>query len=240
MSAGSNAVLDAPRVAATRTLTPVDDQTIKQVPVEVKKAVVFFIGGAADKESYYFQGPNNNIAAPKSTLDTDFENQRHAGIYASHYLDYSEARGWWDIDKYVLKEIPTRSVPVYIVGHSLGAWNGAHLSKILTDKGYRVEMLITLDPVGNGFWVWLGSDIYLSKPTPVASFWINVRAAAVHPNMSDSVAEFGERWIPEGTDIDIAADINHADADRMFTVTMLPNYSPHYYIKRSIEEYLGK
>lgn len=66
------------------------------------------------------------------------------------------------------------------------------------EKGYKVKALVTLDPVGEGMMVWLGSDIYLSKPTPKAEFWINVRADAKKPDSSDGVADFGERWIPQG------------------------------------------
>ena len=43
----SGAANQSNKVAGSHTLTPAADQTVKQVPVEVKKAVVFFIGGAA-------------------------------------------------------------------------------------------------------------------------------------------------------------------------------------------------
>ena len=129
--------------------------------------------------------------------------------------------------------------PVHLVGHSLGGWNGAHLSQILVEKGYKVKALVTLDPVGEGMMVWMGSDIYLSKPTPKAEFWINVRADAKKPDSSDGVADFGERWIPQGANVSVVADIHHYDAGRMFSVMMPQGYSPYDYVKRSIQEDLG-
>lgn len=235
----SGAANQSNKVAGSHTLTPAADQTVKQVPVEVKKAVVFFIGGAADKESYYLQGPNNNVADARRKLDADFEVHKQAGRYVSYHLGYSDVRGGFDIDEYVLKPITTKTLPVYLVGHSLGGWNGAHLSQILVEKGYKVKALVTLDPVGEGMMVWMGSDIYLSKPTPKAEFWINVRADAKKPDSSDGVADFGERWIPQGANVSVVADIHHYDAGRMFSVMMPQGYSPYDYVKRSIQEYLG-
>lgn len=37
----------------------------------------------------------------------------------------------------------------------------------------------------------------------------------------------------------LVADIHHYDAGRMFSVMMPEGYSPHDYLKRSIQEYLG-
>ncbi|WP_165668243.1 alpha/beta hydrolase [Metapseudomonas otitidis] len=141
MSQGANAAPKEPQSATERTLTPASDQTVKQVPVEVKKAVVFFIGGAADKESYYFQGPNNNVADAQILLDAHFQLERQSGTYESHHLGYSDVRGSWDIDSDVKSKIASKAMPVYLIGHSLGGWNGAHLAEILTDDGYNVEVL---------------------------------------------------------------------------------------------------
>ncbi len=48
----------------------------------------------------------------------------------------------------------------------------AYLSRILSKANYKIKFLITLYPVGEGFWVWLGSDIYKSEPLPIAETWI--------------------------------------------------------------------
>jgi hypothetical protein len=120
----SSADKECTKIAGSHTLTPATDQAVKTVPVEVKKAVVFFIGGAADKESYYLQGPNNNVAEARSKLDADFETQKKSGNYVSYHLGYSDVRGSFDIDEYVLKPLTTKALPVYLVGHSLGAGTG--------------------------------------------------------------------------------------------------------------------
>jgi pimeloyl-ACP methyl ester carboxylesterase len=145
----------AATLAASPTLTPSENQAPKVVQASNCRVVVFFIGGAGDKESYYFAGAYNNIQLAYNHFRDRVDKAGHLDFYSSHYLGYSDVRGGWDIDKYVYKGIPDKSAPVYIVGHSLGGWNGAHLSKILSEKGYKVEMLITLDPVGEGALVWL-------------------------------------------------------------------------------------
>lgn len=76
---------------------------------------------------------------------------------------------------------------------------------------------MTLDPVGEGFLVWLGSDIYFSEPTPAAETWINIRANSSKPDDSDGVADFGERWtIDAGPTVNKTIDKHHASADWMF------------------------
>ena len=56
-------------LATTHTLTAANDPTVKSVPVAEKKAIVFFIGGAADQEKYYFQGAFHNIDDARNILD---------------------------------------------------------------------------------------------------------------------------------------------------------------------------
>lgn len=205
-------------LAATKILTAANDSTVKAVPVPEKKAIVFFIGGAADQEKYYFQGAYHNIDAAKNLLDNRISpNAKLKPKYTSWARGYNDAKGSGDIKTNFIDKIPSKSSPVYIVGHSLGGWNGAHLSKILSEAGYTIKFLVTLDPVGEGFWVWLGSDIYMSEPQPVAEFWINIRASSSKPDSSDSVADFGERWnIKSGPTMNKTIDIHHASADWMF------------------------
>ena len=205
-------------LASTQQLTAANDTTVKAVPVPEKKAIVFFIGGAADQESYYFQGAYHNIDDARSLLDSRINAiPKLSKKYASWPRGYNDARGSGDIKTHFTGKIPNKSCPVYIVGHSLGGWNGAHLSKTLFDEGYNIKFLVTLDPVGEGFLVWLGSDIYMSKPEPVAETWINIRANSSKPDSSDGVADFGERWmVDSGPAINTVVDIHHASADRMF------------------------
>jgi hypothetical protein len=205
-------------LATTHTLTAANDPAVKSVPVAEKKAIVFFIGGAADQEKYYFQGAFHNIDDARNILD-----KRVSAIkplskkYTSWAKSYNDAKGSSDIQTNFITNIPSKSCPIYIVGHSLGGWNGAHLSRILSEAGYTVKFLVTLDPVGQGFWVWVGSDIYKSEPSPIAETWINVRAISSQPDSSDGVAKFGEHWIiTDGPTMNKTMDIHHASADWMF------------------------
>lgn len=206
------------KTIAKSTTTPTDNKKRTEVKVAAKeKVVVFFIGGAGDKETYYFSGPYHNIREAQEVFDPKVKDLATRSLYESVYLSYAEAKGDGDILTNVLAKIPGKKTPVYIVGHSLGGWNGAHLSGILTNRGYDVEMLITLDPVGEGALVYVGSDIYRTKPKPSSKFWINIRATPKKPDQSDGVAEFGERWtVHTGPQLNYIADVNHYNARKMF------------------------
>ncbi|MBN6077661.1 hypothetical protein HYE59_08985, partial [Aggregatibacter actinomycetemcomitans] len=120
-----------------------------------KRATVIFIGGAADQEPYYFQGPYENI----NMVEFEFSNNLKLFSQISNkvnsiILGYNHVYSESDIQTNVLNKIKSYEL-VYIIGHSLGGWNAAHLSRILKDKGYNVKMLITLDPVGEGNLVYL-------------------------------------------------------------------------------------
>ena len=146
-------------------------------------------------------------------------------------------QGKKDIQRHVLSLIPYKSCPVYIVGHSLGGWNGAHLTKIMSEWGYRVQMLITLDPVGEGALVWLGSDIYRERPEPVAADWINIKATPTQRDPSDGVADFGEKWLIScGPSLNANVDANHADALGLFTARIDGNKSASDLLLESIME----
>ena len=199
-------------------LTDKKDVSVKAVPVESTKAIVFFIGGAGDKERYYFSGPFENVNEAKTVFDKRNLDLEKVGKYKSEWLGYNEVRGKKDIQKNVLNIIPYKSCPIYIVGHSLGGWNGAHLTSLMSEWGYKINMLVTLDPVGEGALVWVGSDIYADKPTPVTEYWINIKAMPSRPDQSDSVADFGEKWqVVSGPNINVNMDTNHANAPAMFT-----------------------
>jgi hypothetical protein len=190
-----------------------------KLPPPRQKVVAFFIGGAGDKEAYYGAGPYNNILFAKQFFDLLVEDLEKLGLYKSYYRGYNQAKGDSDIKDQFKKFISDKSTPIYLVGHSLGGWNGAHLSKILTDEGYTIEMLITLDPVGNDPGVYLISDIYFTKPTPKHKFWINVRAESKlkDTDFSDIVANAGEQWsVSSGPNINVTVEINHLHAKKIF------------------------
>ncbi len=211
------------------------------VPLENRKVVAFFLGGAGDKDSYYFSGPYGNIDDARAPFDKRIKDTGKSEYYTSYYLSYSDARGKSDIKKYIKDNVGPKETPIYIVGHSLGAWNGAHLSKLLADDGYTVKMLITLDPVGAGALVWVGSDIYRTKPEPSADMWINVLADPKDPDQSDSVANFGERWIiKSGPDINAIMDINHASARGMFHNRIQNDLSAADHMFNAIDAYINR
>jgi pimeloyl-ACP methyl ester carboxylesterase len=223
--------------------TPSNDKRNSVVDSKIKpqkirnKVVAFFIGGAADKESYYFQGPYKNIEEAKKYFDPQVAGLAELGLYESHYRGYDDARGSNDIKKMFKAHVPDKSTSIYLIGHSLGGWNAAHLSALLTSDGYKIEMLITLDPVGEGALVWVGSDIYGSKPVPKANKWINVRAKPTKPDQSDSVAEFGERWnVGSAPNVNYIADINHAYAKKMFLAAPKDLKSASTYMLDSITD----
>jgi len=206
------------------------------------EVVVFFIGGAADKSSYgIIFGPDKNILPAKKTLDAIISNRVD---YNSYYLGFEEV---YDIpnqtnrvEENVLQYIDKNS-SIYIVGHSLGGWNGAHLSQILSDKGYNVEALITLDPVGEGFIVYVGSSIYKNKPNSKSKFWINILANPSKPDETDDVAEFGKRWkMSSGPNINIVMDINHWNAKKMFENIIKDKKSCLQIMSENIVNKIGK
>ncbi|MEO4047409.1 alpha/beta hydrolase [Pseudomonas sp. CAU 1711] len=227
------------KLAAKPTLTPVADQNPKPVELKNCRAIAFFIGGAGDKESYYFAGPYKNITYAQDPFNRRMEAAGKGKLFRSIYRGYNEVRGSSDIKRHVVAHIPDKATPVYIVGHSLGGWNGAHLSNLLAGDGYRVEMLITLDPVGEGALVWLGSDIHYSKPEPKSGYWINVRAEPSVPDPSDSVAEFGEKWsVHSGPDINCVMNVNHANAWGMFLNPIQGEMSAADYMYESVISYM--
>ena len=105
-----------------------------------------------------------------------------------------------------------------IIGHSLGGWNGAHLSHILTNKGYVVDLLITLDPVGVGAQVKLISDVFWTIPTPKARYWIHISSSPENDyRQDDLIADLGGQWQPKtGMQISDECSCHHAEARSMF------------------------
>ena len=197
---------------------------IKKVSIESivisKKIIAFFIGGASDKESFYGMSATNIIEEQvKNKFKDVIDNENLTNFYDDIYLGYNEVRGDDDIKNKVISKITNKDkMAVYIIGHSLGGWNGAHLSQILTDKGYNVDLLITLDPVGTGADAKLFSDIYWTTPKPKANYWINVSTSPENYQVDDFVADYGGQWKPKtGMQINDVCDCSHGSAGFMFT-----------------------
>ncbi len=204
-----------------------------------RPVMVLFIGGAGDKESYYGSGPNGNIEDVLNHCNTLFKTLLEQNLYFTKYLGYNEVCGDRDIQKNVIQHIPDKRMPIYIVGHSLGAWNGAHLSGILNELGYHIEMLITLDPVGQGIGVNTFSDLHRKEPAPAAKFWINIRAKRQRGQMdiSDRVAMIGGQWmVTEGPHLNYIVDVHHALALTMFATPLKGKAGARDYFYQSVKK----
>lgn len=183
--------------------------------VHYKKSITFFIGGAGDAESYYGYGPTNIV---QKYIERPFKVIQSHNDFTSHYIGYNKA--YKDrISSEIISKIPNKEgTQINIVGHSLGGWNGAHLSQILTDKGYQVDLLITLDPVGTKIGVTLISNIYWATPKPKYKYWINVYISPENYDSSDFIADVGGQWIPPANKVSVMhiSDTNHWNAGKMF------------------------
>lgn len=198
---------------------------IKNQPT--KRVAIFFIGGAGDKRPFLAFGPNNNVedaitafyirAKNMATLSSRLDNSINY-----HYLGYYEVFGEKNIQLNIIANLQSKADLIYIIGHSLGGWNGAHLTNLLSTKGYQTTMLITLDPVGTQGVLATLADIYFTTPTVRAEYWINIRATPPKRiDSSDVVAKLGGQWqITVGPNINKIMAINHLDAGRMFTNTI--------------------
>ena len=213
-----------PTLLGKSVTTPVDQRKRKEVAVHVRKPVaIFYVGGAGDKRKFvplpaFIAGPFRNILDAKNQIDKRTPDLRKLRLIYDYWRGYYEVYGDANIKTNVLRYLPDKTIPVVIVGHSLGGWNGAHLSSTLTKAGYKVELLVTLDPVGEGAMVSSTSDIYGDTPKPTAKYWNNIRARPKDGNFSDVIADLGEQWtIKEGPQMNHVVDVNHADAGIMFT-----------------------
>lgn len=162
--------------SAKRNLSPASSQTVKKVMVCLPPdIVVFFIGGAGDKRPFLGSGPNVNIVEVKKFFDQKFKNEIDRIVISSVYLGYYEVHGDEAVKKISDDFILNKKAKIYIVGHSLGGWNGAHFSEKLSKLGFDVEVLITLDPVGENVYLKAFAEIYAGVPQPQAFIWINLR-----------------------------------------------------------------
>ncbi|QIQ22239.1 hypothetical protein [Zophobihabitans entericus] len=131
-----------------------------------------------------------------------------------------------------------KNTHVYIVGHSLGGWNSAHLSHIFASYDITTDYLVTLDPVGTGNHETLPAlrgnfikmaQIYRQTPDPVAEHWLNVRGFYIQvakkqlsQSFEDWVAWAGGQWLIEQSypqvkwQLNENTDISHRSAGELF------------------------
>lgn len=183
-----------------------------------KKVIVFFIGGAGDKKSFLGFGPTNIMESVQSLFKSKIKKIENIDC-ETVYLGYDEIYPENDIKRYVLPYCKTTSIPIYIIGHSFGGWNAAHLSKRLASMGYKINMLITLDPVSGSSGVDYFADLYFESPIPVkAAFWINISAYPKRFAIDDAIAHIGVQWKPwvHAPNIYHKTEESHGSAWNMF------------------------
>lgn len=210
----------------------------------IPHAIVFFIGGAGDQEPFVtigkqsllpksINGANHNVDYAKKYFDKEklklISNEISTRIYTKS-ISYTEIYNEKEISHLINSHIKIideldkkhdKRTIIYIIGHSLGGWNGAHLTEQLSNNGYTTEMLITLDPVGTHHYSsLLGADIYCSEPNVKATKWINIRCEGGSYNFPDFVADLGGQWISANATPTIQAttSIHHENADGLFTI----------------------
>lgn len=241
----------------TSTTSPTEQTQRKEVIVATgisnrpsktrSKIVALYVGGAADKRAfpiplpYKLLGPHGNALDIRRRVDTQIRTLQLEQWYSSEYIGYYEIYGDERIQKNVIAKISDNASPIVIVGHSLGGWNGAHLSGWLNAAGYRVQMLVTLDPVGEDGYLAAAADIYAGTPKVAARHWINIRAETKKSKtVSDYVADVGGQWnVTRGPHINVVVDAYHASAERMFCLPVDGTRTAEDYLFEFIRKWTG-
>lgn len=173
--------------------------------VEAKKTVApiatFFIGGAADKSKFWGIAPKTNLIKNQLIgryLDAINKTEIGAREINNHsqkcYFGYDEEASI--LNKIFELKKTNPSVEIRLVGHSLGGWIAANLSEQITQAGMSNTLLITIDPVGVGYFNGYYTPI-LTMPRPDARIWINILAMYANGyKIDDLVADLGYRYRP--------------------------------------------
>lgn len=202
-------------------------EKVSQKTIIKKKVIVFFIGGAGDKKPFMGIGPTNIMERVRIFFMQKVKRIENIDC-KSFYFGYDELYPESDIKKYIIKEIENKNIPIFIVGHSFGGWNAAHLSKRLVQMGYKVNILITLDPVSGSSGVEYFADLYHETPIPVkANFWINISAYPKDFAIDDVIAHLGVQWKPwmHKPNIFHKTHESHGQAGRMLQENILDGKS---------------
>ena len=191
-----------------------------------KEVIVLFVGGAGDAKVFF--GPKKPTYIVRDQVQLPFDRIISHSNYDSKYLGYDDIYGKSRIEKNVLPLLVSKGESqIHIVGHSFGGWNAAHLSHILTEQGYSISLLITLDPVGTAMGARLTSSIYQDTPQPKCKHWINVDSQPDSWAIDDYVAWAGGQWIPsrEKTEVFHESKAHHREAGKMFEDVMDGGFS---------------
>ncbi|WP_241010258.1 PAAR domain-containing protein [Aggregatibacter actinomycetemcomitans] len=213
-----------------------DKNSFTEYTVPEEKADIIFIGGAGDQEPYYIGKRTRVIEEAQRYLFERVSGSQMYYVINSHVIGYNHA--YYNERIKELESKLNRTNLIYIIGHSLGGWNGAHLATILANKGYSIKMLITLDPVGTTTLVSTISGIYWDPETaPKAEKWINIRAETEQFHMSNIIANIGGQWdIEKGPMINETVDVIHADAGGIFATKLSTGLSALDYLLNDLGE----
>jgi hypothetical protein len=184
----------------------------------MKQSINLFIGGAGDFERFYVYGPRNFILKDvKIPFEKILEAQKISN-YQSHYLSYKDLK----LDR-IWSLLPNpETCTINLIGYSFGGWNAAHFSKVLNEKQYEVNVLITLDPVGVKAQTVFKSDLFFGAPQPIAKQWINITSVSKKWCIDNFIAKIGGRWIPNMDSNVVLHETNasHVEVGKMF-------FNPH-------------
>ena len=145
--------------------------------------LTIFIGGAADKNPFWFfgsYGPYHIVG--------DFADEFVEVDGNSDYFGYDEGNQILEKVKAALVSDPCE--PINFVGHSYGGKTAVALARILANEGIRINLIITVDPVGGVIpGLWDDADSLSNVDT-----WINVDAVHGAWDRSDWIAFWGSKW----------------------------------------------
>ncbi|MBX7494541.1 RHS repeat-associated core domain-containing protein [Qipengyuania sp. 6B39] len=137
------------------------------------------------RETFYVGGGGDGYG---HSIVKDYAKGR--GTYVQHFeaVDFRQA----------LRDAADRGEKIIIVGHS---WGGARAIKAIESSGVKVDLLVTVDPVGNDF---------SSIPTDQIDHWINIEANPQERDWSDTIASIGGKTRGTGqADVNMTFDRNH-------------------------------
>ena len=189
----------------------------------MKQSINLFIGGAGDFERFYVYGPRNFILKDvKIPFEKIIEAQKISN-YQSQYLSYKDLKRdtIWNL-------LPNpETCIVNLVGYSFGGWNAAHFSKVLNEKHYEVNLLITLDPVGVNAQTLFKRALFGDLPQPIAKQWINITSISKKWCIDNLIAVIGGRWIPnlQSNIVFHETNASHVEVGKMFFNPRLNNHT---------------
>jgi hypothetical protein len=157
-----------------------------------RESFIAFVGGAGDGEFGNVRRVRDRNAAPAPGVTTKYYSHQDAEIIATD----------------ILAQPP--GTRIVLVGHSWGGDTAAGVAARLGVEGRPVDMLVTVDPVGNGT-----SEDFFTRVRAGSREWINVQATGGNWYDGDNlIARLGNRYgsAPQRfADQHIAAGFGHAD-----------------------------